>query len=168
LLEALRLRVKDIDFAASLLIVRQGKGAKDRRTILPESVKQPLRLQIEDARRLHQRDLARGLGEVALPHALDRKYRNAAKELAWQYVFPSSTLWVDPESGVRRRHHLDESVIQKAFKQAVRTAQIEKHAVCHTPRHCAAPGISGIALRPTFSRTATTSEPFRSCSGTLT
>ncbi len=92
LLEALRLRVKDIDLAASLLIVRQGKGAKDRRTILPESVKQPLRLQIEDARRLHQRDLARGLGEVALPDALDRKYRNAAKEFAWQYVFPSSTL----------------------------------------------------------------------------
>lgn len=93
-------------------------------------------MQIEDVRRLHERDLARGLGEVALPYALDRKYRNAAKELAWQYVFPSLSLWTDPESGVQRRHHLDESVIQKAFKQAVRAAQIEKHAVCHTLRHC--------------------------------
>ena len=135
LLEALRLRVKDVDFAASLLIVRDGKGSKDRRTMLPEDLRQSLRSQIEQARRIHCRDLAEGLGEVWLPDALQRKYANAAREFAWQYVFPAGRISVDPRSGFRRRHHLEESAVQRAVTLAVRAAGIEKHAGCHTLRH---------------------------------
>jgi integron integrase len=135
LLEALRLRMKDVDFAARLLVVREGKGAKDRRTMLPDSLHQPLRAQIELVRRFHQRDLAAGRGEVWLPDALARKYKSAARDFGWQYLFPASRPAVDPRSGVERRHHLDESVVQKAMKEAVRKAGIEKPAVCHSLRH---------------------------------
>ncbi len=137
LLEALRLRVKDVDFAANLLLVREGKGSKDRRTILPESLKSALRGQVAEVRRLHERDLGRGLGEVALPDALCRKYPNAGRELAWQWLFPATRIWRNPESGARGRHHLDESVVQRAFKQALRGAHppIDKPASCHTLRH---------------------------------
>lgn len=135
LMEALRLRVKDVDFSAKLVIVRDGKGGKDRRSMLPDSLKQALRSQIESVRRLHQADLAKGCGEVWLPDALIRKYPAAGKETAWQYVFPSSRISIDPRSGVRRRHHLDESAVQRAVKQAVRVAAIEKHAGCHSLRH---------------------------------
>ena len=136
LLEALRLRVKDVDFAANMIVVRQGKGDKDRRTLLPEGIKEPLRQQIELARRLHQKDLRRGLGAVWLPDALARKYPNAAREFPWQWAFPATRLWIDPVSGARGRHHLDPSVIQKAVRRAVRTAMLDKPAVCHTLRHC--------------------------------
>ena len=135
LLEALRLRVKDVDFAANLLIVREGKGSKDRRTMLPEELRQSLRAQIEQARRIHCRNLAEGLGEVWMPDALQRKYGTAAREFAWQYVFPAGRISVDPRSGVPRRHHLEESGVQRAVALAVRTASIEKHAGCHTLRH---------------------------------
>ena len=135
LLEALRLRIKDVDFAARLLIVREGKGAKDRRTMLPESLERPLRAQIEWVRRVHRKDLAAGQGEVWLPEAVERKFRSASRELAWQYLFPASRLSIDPRSGVERRHHLDESAVQRAVTEAVRAAGIEKHAGCHSLRH---------------------------------
>ena len=123
LLEALRLRIKDVDFAARL------------RTMLPDSLHQPLRAQIELVRRIHQRDLAAGRGEVWLPDALARKYKSAARDFGWQYLFHASRPAVDPRSGVERRHHLDESVVQKAMKEAVRKAGIDKPAVCHSLRH---------------------------------
>ena len=135
LLEALRLRVKDADFVARLLIVREGKGAKDRRTMLPDSLQQPLREQVEWVRRVHREDLAADRGEVWLPDALERKYPNAGREFGWQYLFPASRLAVDPRSGIERRHHLDESAVQRPVKEAVRAAGIEKNAGCHTLRH---------------------------------
>ena len=135
LLEALRLRVKDVDFAANLLVVREGKGDKDRRTMLPESLRAALQAQIGTVRRLHERDLQKGFGDVWLPDALNRKYPGAGREFAWQYVFPSGRLSFDPRGGVQRRHHLDESMIQRAVKGAVRAARIEKNAGCHTLRH---------------------------------
>jgi integron integrase len=135
LLEALRLRIKDVDFAARLLVVREGKGAKDRRTMLPDSLQQPLRTQIEFVRRVHFKDLAVGRGEVWLPDALERKYRSAAREFGWQYLFPASRLALDPRSGIERRHHLDESAVQRALKEAVREVAIDKPVVCHSLRH---------------------------------
>ena len=135
LLEALRLRVKDVDFAARLLVVREGKGAKDRRTMLPESLEKPLRAQIEWVRRIHRQDLAAGHGEVWLPDAVERKFTGASRELAWQYLFPASRLSVDPRGRAERRHHLDESAVQRAVKEALRAAGIEKHAGCHSLRH---------------------------------
>lgn len=135
LLEALRLRVKDVDFAARLLIVREGKGAKDRRTMLPDTLQQPLRAQVEFVRRIHKNDLAEGHGDVWLPDALARKYVNAGREPGWQYLFPASRRAIDPRSGVQRRHHLDESAVQRAVKAAVRQTNINKHAGCHTLRH---------------------------------
>ena len=135
LLQALRLRVKDVDFGANLLAVRQGKGDKDRRTMLPESLRSALREQIAEVRRIHRQDLANGLGDVWLPEALSRKYPGAGRELAWQYVFPASRISIDPREGVRRRHHLDESAVQRAMKSAVRAAEIHKQAGCHTLRH---------------------------------
>lgn len=103
--------------------------------MLPEDLRQSLRAQIEQARRIHCRDLAGGLGEVWLPDALQRKYANAAREFAWQYVFPAGRISVDPRSGVRRRHHLEEFAVQRSVALAVRAAGIEKHAGCHTLRH---------------------------------
>jgi len=135
LLEALRLRVKDVDFAANLLVVRDGKGAKDRRTMLAASLREPLRAQIDVVRRTHRSDVAAGAAEVWLPDALERKYPGAGRELAWQYVFPAARLSVDPRSGARRRHHLDESAVQRAVKGALRGAGIDRLAGCHTLRH---------------------------------
>ncbi len=135
LMECLRLRVKDIDFEYRQIIVRSGKGGKDRRSILPESSIEPLQRHLKFVRLLHEKDLAEGFGEVELPFALDKKYRGAAKEWAWQYVFPASHRSIDPRSGIERRHHLDETVLQKALKSALRKAQIAKHAGCHTLRH---------------------------------
>lgn len=135
LLEALRLRVKDVDFAANLLVVREGKGSKDRRTMLPETLRPALHEQIAVVRRLHARDVAAGAGEVWLPDAMSRKDPGAARQLAWQYVFPASRLSLDPRSGVWRRHHLDESAVQRAVKAAVRAAGIEKRGGCHALRH---------------------------------
>ena len=135
LMECLRLRVQDLDFVRREITVRHGKGGKDRRTVLPAMVVDALQGQLAEARRLHERDLTAGFGAVWLPHALDRKYVNAAREWVWQYVFPASARSIDPRSGVERRHHLDETVLQRAVKAAVRRAGIAKPATCHTLRH---------------------------------
>ena len=135
LMDALRLRIKDVDLELRTLTIREGKGAKDRITVLPDSVIPALRQHLEQVRTLHQRDLATGHGEVHLPHALARKYPNAARSWEWQYAFPAPRLSVDPRSGVVRRHHLSRSAVQKAVTAAVRRARIEKRASCHTLRH---------------------------------
>ncbi len=135
LMECVRLRVKDLDFVRGEVMVRQGKGGKDRRTMLPARLREPLQVQLREVRRVHQRDLAAGFGEVWMPDALSRKYLGAAREFGWQYVFPAPRRSCDPRSGVIRRHHLDESVLQRAVKAAVRRAGIDKPATCHTLRH---------------------------------
>jgi integron integrase len=135
LMELARLRVKDIDFGQNLIFVRESKGDKDRTTILPQTVKNILKLHIDEVKALHDKDLAGGYGEVYLPDALERKYPNAAKEWGWQYVFPSSKLSVDPRSGKIRRHHISEKTIQNTVKEAVKKAGIVKHASVHTLRH---------------------------------
>ena len=135
LMEALRLRVKDLEFSHRAVIVRDGKGAKDRVVTLADELIEPLRRHLENRRVLFDQDIADGCGDVYLPHAIDRKYPNASREWAWQYAFPSSRPSLDPRSGARRRHHLDESTIQKAVKQAIRNANIQKPASCHTLRH---------------------------------
>jgi len=135
LLECLRLRVQDIDFTRREVMVRHGKGGKDRRTMLPTSLEAPLRGQMAEAQRLHERDLELGFGAVWLPDALARKYPNAPREWAWQYVFPASQRSIDPRSGIERRHHLDESVLQRAVKAAARRTGLGKPATCHTLRH---------------------------------
>jgi integron integrase len=135
LMELARLRVKDIDFSASLVLVRNSKGDKDRTTVLPNSVTSSLRSHLERVKVMHEHDLASGYGEVFLPDALERKYPNAAREWHWQYVFPSSKLSVDPRSGKIRRHHINEKTVQNAVKEAVKKAGIAKHASVHTLRH---------------------------------
>ena len=135
IMELARLRVLDIDFEGNLIVVRTGKGDKDRSTILSEAVKEPLRLHIEKVKALHDKDLSSGHGEVYLPTALERKYSRAAKEWKWQYVFPSANLSVDPRSGKVRRHHISNKGIQVAIGKAVKKAGIVKHATVHTLRH---------------------------------
>ena len=134
-MEGLRLRVKDVDFSRGEILVRDGKGFKDRVTMLPTTVAQPLKDHLGKVHALHQRDLAAGGGEVYLPYALDRKYPTAGREWMWQYIFPSATLSVDPRSGKTRRHHLQDQAIQRALKQAVRDAGVNKPATPHTLRH---------------------------------
>jgi len=133
--ECIRLRVKDIDFQQRAIIVRHGKGGKDRVTVLPEKLITHLKQQIESSKNLHQFDLSGGYGDVYLPYALARKYPNAGKTLAWQYLFPASQRSVDPRGNKVRRHHIDQTVLQKAVRQAVRKAGINKPASCHTFRH---------------------------------
>ena len=135
MLEGLRLRVQDLDFEMKQLTVRDGKGAKDRYTMLPESLIPELRQHLERVQLRHQEDLAAGFGSVYLPGALDRKYPNAAREWRWQYVFPARDRSVDPRSGAVRRHHLDEGTIQKAIRAAVALTKITKRASPHTLRH---------------------------------
>ena len=135
LMECVRLRVKDVDFGKGELIVRQGKGGKDRHTMLPGTLVAPLQAQMEEARRIHQRDLDAGFGRVWLPDALARKYPRANAEWGWQYVFPASVRSCDPRDGEERRHHLDESRLQRAVKQARVRAGLAKPATCHTLRH---------------------------------
>ena len=135
LMEAVRLRVKDVEFARHEIIVREGKGGKDRMTMLPESAIEPLKRHLAKVKALHEEDLAAGGGDVYLPFALAKKYPNAEREWGWQYVFPSAKLSTDPRSGVTRRHHVDEKGIQRAMKQAVRDAGIVKPATPHTLRH---------------------------------
>lgn len=134
-MEAVRLRVKDVEFARHEIIVREGKGFKDRVTMLPESVTAALKAHLAKVKTLHDEDLAQGYGEVYLPFALGKKYPNAGREWGWQYVFPSRNLSVDPRSGKTRRHHLDEKGVQRAVKQAVRDAGLTKPATPHTLRH---------------------------------
>lgn len=135
LMEGVRLRVQDVDFSRREIVVRRGKGNKDRVTMLPETLIGPLQTHLEKARAIHQEDLKRGFGDVYLPFALDRKYPNAGREWMWQYVFPSYKLSVDPRSGVTRRHHVDEKGLQRAMKKAVRDCGINKRATPHTLRH---------------------------------
>lgn len=135
LMEAVRLRVKDLDFDHRAILVRDGKGAKDRVVTLPDGLVAPLRQHLEYVRLLHDKDLADGFGTVFLPFALERKYPNAGRAWHWQYLFPSGSRSIDPRSGVERRHHIDESSVQKAVKLAVRKAGIDKPASCHTLRH---------------------------------
>ncbi len=134
-LECCRLRVKDVDFAANQIIVREGKGDKDRVTLLPHSAKMDLARHLEIVRSQHLGDLPRGAGWVELPAALGRKYPNAGQELAWQWVFPATRFYIHRETGQRRRHHLHESVLQKAVREAARRAGVAKPASCHTFRH---------------------------------
>jgi integron integrase len=119
LMEALRLRVKDVDFEKRQVTVRSGKGDKDRRTMLPQTLAEPLRHHLRDVRRLHEMDLAAGWGRVELPYALERKYPNAAMEWGWQWVFPQHHRWRDPQSQREGRHHLDATLVQKAVRRAV-------------------------------------------------
>jgi len=135
LMEVIRLRVKDIEFARGEIVVRDGKGAKDRVTMLPESVKADLRAHLAWRREVFERDLQAGKAAVYLPDALARKYRNAPTEWGWQYVFPSGSYSIDPRSGEERRHHLDEKLLQRAMKRAVQAAGIAKPATPHTLRH---------------------------------
>jgi integron integrase len=135
LMECLRLRVQDVDFARNEILVRDGKGGKDRVTMLPKSLKEPLEEHLRRVKAVHQKDLAEGWGRVPLPDALDRKYPNASREWRWQWVFPQEHRWTNPKTGERGRHHVDESILQKAFKQAVEKAVLTKRATCHTLRH---------------------------------
>ena len=135
LMECLRLRVKDIDFGYGHITVRDGKGLRDRITVLPEQLRQPLRRHLERTREIHQRDLADGNGRVYLPFALDQKYRKANRSWPWQYVFPAEKLSNDPRSGEKRRHHTMENNLQKAVKIAIQRSGIRKTGSCHTFRH---------------------------------
>ncbi|GAA4861354.1 integron integrase [Luteimonas vadosa] len=135
LMECLRLRVKDVDFARNEITVRNGKGGKDRRTVLPASLVEPLQRELERVTVLHQRDLQAGFGAVYLPHALSRKYPNAAREPGWQYVFPAKSRSADPRSGTERRHHCDDAVLTRALKRGCREAGIVKPVSAHTLRH---------------------------------
>jgi integron integrase len=145
LLECLRLRVKDVDFALNQILVRDGKGMKDRLTMLPTALRLPLQRHLAAVRALHEADLREGFGTVYLPDALARKYPSAAKWWGWQWVFPARERSVDPRAGSpvgpgqpgieKRRHHLGETFIQRAVQRAVREARISKHATCHTLRH---------------------------------
>ncbi len=135
LMEALRLRVKDLDIERRELTVRDGKGGKDRLTLLPESLVPALQEHLLQVRSIHRNDLNAGWGRVLMPYALERKYPNASREWGWQWVFPQQKRWRDPATGHQGRHHLDPSVVQKAVKRAVAAAGVSKAASCHTFRH---------------------------------
>jgi integron integrase len=135
IMECLRLRVQDIDFKSREILIRDGKGFKDRVTMLPVSLSVALQTHLDKVRTLHESDLAQGFGAVYLPYALERKYPNAAQEWIWQYVFPTAKISTDPRTKVVRRHHVQEQAIQRAVKQAVRDADLTKAATPHTFRH---------------------------------
>lgn len=135
LMECMRLRVKDIDFAYAQIAVRDGKGGKDRVTMLPVNLASPLQKHLARMKMQHDQDLLDGFGTVYLPFALARKFPNARREWIWQYVFPSSRLSVDPRTGERQRQHMSEAILQTALKVAVRACGINKPASCHTLRH---------------------------------
>ena len=135
ILECLRLRVQSVDFDLGTITIRDGKGRKDRTTLLPDACRQRLRDHLTRAKALHEQDLADGFGRVHLPHALDRKYPGAAADWRWQYVFPAGRRGTDPRTGETRRHHLHHTVVHRAIKQAVRHARVDKRVSCHTFRH---------------------------------
>lgn len=135
LMECVRLRVKDLDFGYARITVRDGKGGKDRVTMLPVNLAAPLERHLNKVKAQHEQDLQDGSGGVYLPSALERKFPSAQRDWCWQYVFPSSRISRDPRSGEKRRHHTDESVLQVAVKKAVRAAGVAKPASCHTLRH---------------------------------
>jgi len=127
--------VQDIDFGGNEILVRDGKGSKDRLTMLPQSVAAPLRRHLDAVKALHERDLREGWGRVRMPDALERKYPNAACEWRWQWVFPQESRWRNAATGEQGRHHQDDSILQRAFKQAVAKAGLTKRATCHALRH---------------------------------
>jgi integron integrase len=135
LLECCRLRVKDVDFHRAEITVRDGKGRKDRRTVLPGRLAPLLSQHLERVQLQHRRDIEGASGYVALPDALARKYPSASRDWVWQWVFPARRIHVDPGSGERRRHHLHESLLQRLFAEAVRAAALSKPATCHSLRH---------------------------------
>ena len=135
IIELVRLRVKDIDFPKNCIYVRHGKGARDRTVPLPSNTKELLKQQLDKTRALHNKDLAKGFGTVYMPNALAIKYPGSEKQWGWQYVFPSTRLSIDPRSGKKQRHHIYESVIQKALKAAVHKSGITKPVHAHTLRH---------------------------------
>jgi integron integrase len=134
-MECVRLRVKDVDFGYRQIVVRDGKGKRDRVTMLPEIITDALQRHLLKVKRVHETDLKAGFGTVYLPYALERKYKNANRSWAWQYVFPAVRRAIDPRSGVERRHHISESVPQRAVKKAIRQAGIAKAGSCHSLRH---------------------------------
>lgn len=135
LMECLRLRVKDLDFARNEITVRDGKGGKDRRTMLPRSIEEELRREVARARVLHHQDLELGFGETLLPHALARKYSNAGRDFGWQFVFPAARRSIDPRTGGEHRHHFDDAVLSRALKKARTASGITKAVSAHTLRH---------------------------------
>jgi integron integrase len=135
LLEGARLRVKDIDFSRKEILVRDGKGYKDRVTVLPEILIEPLRLQLRKVRKLHHEYLDKGFGNVYLPYALERKFPNAGREWIWQWVFPGRLPSADPRTGIVRRHHISSSSVQKAVRDAAKSSGIPKHITPHVFRH---------------------------------
>jgi len=135
LMECLQLRVQDVDLRTRQITIRDGKGSKDRLTMLPEKLCRPLEEHLRNTRAIHQKDLKDGFGSVLLPYALSRKYPNASKQWGWQWIFPQKRRWRDAKNGWEGRHHLDESIIQRAVKAAVGAAGLEKRATCHTLRH---------------------------------
>jgi len=135
LTECLRLRVQDIDFSGKEILIRDGKGAKDRITMLPQALKAPLQEHLKKVKAIHERDLAEEWGRVQMPDAIDRKYPNSPKEWRWQWVFPQEHRWKNSRTGEQGRHHVDESLIQKAVRDAVVKAGLTKRATCHTFRH---------------------------------
>lgn len=148
-METVRLRVQDVDFANNCLIARETKGRKWRRTLLPRSLVTPLKIQIEKALDIHEKDLSDGFGAVYLPDALARKYPKAPTEPAWQYIFPAQHRSIDPRSGIERRHHIGDQQVQRAVKEALRKCEIHKKAGCHTFRHSFATNLlrSGTDIR---------------------
>ncbi|MCK4749661.1 MAG: integron integrase [Bacteroidales bacterium] len=134
-MECMRLRVKDLDFGYKQITVRDGKGKVDRITMLPTIIVDNLKMHLEKVRNLHQQDLKEGFGRVYMPYALERKYKNANRQWMWQYVFPASRITKDPRTGIERRHHVSETVIQRAIKMAIRKAGILKAGNCHALRH---------------------------------
>ena len=135
LLECLRLRVKDVDFGRNVITVHEGKGGQDRRTMLPEVIKDRLREHLSQVQLMHLRDLSEGKGAVYLPDALERKYPGASRQWAWQYVFPAAKVSADPRTGVKRRHHLNEESIQRAVRKAAQWAGIARPVTPHALRH---------------------------------
>ena len=135
LMECLRLRVQDIDFARNEILIRDGKGAKDRITMLPETLKAPLREHLKRVKAIHDRDLAENWGRVQMPDALDRKYPNAPADWRWQWVFPQENRWKNTKTGEEGRHHVHETILQRAVKEAVRKAEVIKNVGCHSFRH---------------------------------
>jgi integron integrase len=127
--------VQDVDFSRKEILIRDGKGAKDRVTMLPESLKAPLQEHLKAVKTIHECDVADGWGRVSLPDAIGRKYPNAPREWRWQWVFPQENRWKNPKTGEEGRHHVDESLVQKAVRQAVTSAGLTKRATCHTFRH---------------------------------
>jgi site-specific recombinase XerD len=148
-MECVRLRVQDLDFEKDLVYVRAAKGGKDRSTVFPKAIQNDLKQHLDKVRRLHENDLGEGRGEVYMPEGLAKKFRGAAKEFRWQYVFPFKGLAKDPRTGVTRRHHVLESGLQKEVKVAVGRAGINKRVSCHTFRHCFATHLleNGVNIR---------------------